>query len=119
MSYSNGYSETIRLPAAALASAGVKGRLIGPKGMQGRLVDIRAIVTTANDAAQAVSLGVSGDATKFGTLTVPSGSTANTGVNGMTRGASNIVDADTVLEVSSGGGGSVGAADILVTIVWY
>jgi len=119
MSYSNGITETIRLTGVALSAAGVKARLIGPEGAQGTVESIRAVVTTANNADQAINVGVAGDAAKHSTLTIPNGTAAGAGVNTSKDGLSPIITEDSVLEISAGGGGTAGAADVFVTINWF
>lgn len=119
MSYSNGNTMLYRFAAAALATAAIVGRIIGPAGKQGRLVDIGSVVTTGvTAAAVTVDVGLTADVDAFGTLSTPI-SSANAVANGMTRGDTNIIPADTVVEVSTNGECTAGAGDLLVGIEWY
>jgi hypothetical protein len=119
MSYSIPVTVNYRFPAASVVSAATLGRLIGPKGMQGRLVDIGTVVTTGVTVANSnVIVGTAGDTDAFGTLPVIV-SAANAVANGMTRGVDPVIPADTLVAVGSAGGATAGAADILVTIAWY
>ena len=118
MSYSIPTTCTYRFPAASVVSAATLGRLIGPKGMTGRLVDIGTVVTTGVTVANSdVIVGTAGDTDAFGTLPVVI-SAANAVANGMTRGTSEIMAADTLVVVGTAGGATAGACDILVTIDW-
>lgn len=127
MSYSNPQTAVYRFPAATLSSAGIIGRIIGPSGKQGRLIDIGCVVTTGvTVAANTIDVGLTADVDAFGTLTVPI-SAANAVSNGMVRtdtdgdGVYDDVDipADTVVEVSTNGECTAGAGDVLVMIDWY
>jgi len=118
MSYSNGHTCVYRFAAATLSTAAIIGRIMGPSGKQGRLIDISDVVTTGvTAAANTTDVGLTADVDAFGTLSTPI-SSANAVHNGMTRGATNIIPADTVVEVSTNGECTAGAADILVAIEW-
>lgn len=119
MSYSNARSAMYRFPAVNVSSAAVLGRIQGPAGAEGRLISIAAVVTTNVTANPAViAVGNSGDADAQGTLSIPV-SAAGSGVNTLVRGVDNRIDADSIVEVSSDGGSTAGAADLLVLIDWY
>jgi hypothetical protein len=119
MSYGNGISALYRFPAAAIASAGVFGRIKGPAGAEGRLISVSSVIsTTTTVAASVVSVGNSGDPNAYADHTVPVAA-ANTGQNAFTRGVDTRIDADDDVEVSSDGGSTAGAADVLVLIEWY
>ena len=121
MSYSNAYTCTYRFPAATLSSAATVGRLIGPSGKSGRLVDIAVLVTTGvTVAACTVTAGTEADTDAYGSLTVPI-SAANSGTNGASDSAATttVLPADTVVAIAAGGECTAGAGDILVTIDWY
>jgi hypothetical protein len=120
MSYSNPTtSTTYRFPATSVTAAATTNYIIGPKGKEGRLIDIGYVVTTGvTVAASSIVVGKSGTTNAYGTLAVPI-SAANSVGNGMTRGADLVLPADTAVFVGSGGGATAGATDILVTIDWY
>lgn len=119
MSYSNPTTCTYRFPAVSVTAAATLGRLIGPAGMKGRLVDIGYVVTTGvTVAASNLIVGVATDTDAYGTLAVPIAA-ANAVGNGMTRGATTELPADTLVTVGSAGGATAGAVDALVTIEWY
>lgn len=119
MGYSNPITTTYRFATATLSSAAIVGRLVGPSGKEGRLIDVACVVTTGvTDAAVTVDVGLTADVDAFGTLSVAIGA-ANTVANGMTRGTDNDIPADTVVEVSANGECTAGAGDLLVTIAWY
>ena len=118
MSYSNPTSITYRFPAETLSTAAIMGYIMGPSGLAGRVVDIAYIVTTGiTDASNTVDLGVSGAVAQHATLTQPIAS-ANAGGNGAVITDTEIA-ADTVLELSTNGECTAGAADVLVTIDWF
>jgi len=122
MSYSNPTTITYRLPAATLSTAATIGRFIGPSGLTGRLVDICSVVTTGvTDASNTVTVGTAADPDAYGTLTVIV-SAANAGQNGatlVTTSGANIIAADTVHVINTGGECTAGAGDILVTVDWF
>lgn len=119
MSYSNPTCAVYRFPATSMTAAATTNYIIGPKGKAGRLVDIGYVVTTGVTVANSsIVVGKSGTTNAYGTLTVPVAA-ANSVGNGMTRGATTEIAADSAVFVGSGGGATAGAADILVTIEWY
>jgi predicted RecA/RadA family phage recombinase len=119
MSYSNPTSAVYRFPAATLSTAAIIGRIVGPAGKSGRLIDIGNVVTTGvTVAANTIDVGLTADVDAFGTLSVPV-SSAGAVANGMTRGTDDDIPADTVVEVSTNGECTAGAGDVLVTIEWY
>ena len=122
MSYSNPTSICYRFPAAAIDTDGSIGSIIGPSGMQGRLIDIGYVVTVGTtDAASQINVGiVGGDEDAYGFISVPIASAGAVG-NGMTRGADadEVIAADSGVSVFSDGGATAGDGDILVTIDWY
>lgn len=118
MSYSNPTTITYRFPAVSVTGAATLGRFVGPKGMTGRLLDIAYVVTTGvTVAASNLIVGSAGDTDAYGTLAVPVAA-ANAVGNGMTRGVTEDMPADTVVLVGSAGGATAGAVDALVTVEW-
>lgn len=119
MSYSTAASATYRFPAVSVTGAATLGRLVGPAGKQGRLIDIAYVVTTGvTVAASNLIVGSAGDTDEFGTVAVPVAA-ANAVGNGVTRGVTSILPADTAILVGSAGGATAGAVDALVTIEWF
>ena len=118
MSYSNPHTCNYRFPAATLSSAATIGRIMGPSGKKGRLVDITSVVTTGvTVAANTVTVGTAADPDAYGTLTVAI-SAANAVQNGATQVDATMA-ADTLLVLNTGGECTAGAADINVTIDWF
>jgi len=118
MSYSNPTTITYRFPAVSVTSAATLGRFVGPKGMTGRLLDIAYVVTTGITVAPSnLIVGSAGDTDAYGTLATPVAA-ANAVGNGMTRGVTEDMPADTVVLVGSAGGATAGAVDALVTVEW-
>ncbi len=119
MSYSNPTTATYRFPAASLINAATLGRIMPPKGKQGRVVDVSVLVTTGvTVAASNVTVGTESDTDAYATLAVPVTS-ANAGLNGATLVTGHVLPADTVVAVASAGGCTAGAGDLLVVIDWY
>lgn len=119
MSYSNPTTCCYQFPVETISAAAILQRIIGPSGLQGRLVDIGFVTTTGTtDASSTIDVGLTGDVDAFGTLTVPIQAAAAV-TNGMTRGTDEDIPADTVLEVSANGECTAGAGDIIVVIDWY
>lgn len=128
--YDNADRRVYRFPAAAIASAAVFGRFIGPSGKKGRVRGIEYIVTTGvTVAAATVTVGNNG-ATAPPTLTVPIASANAGGAQSAAQVKANgadevvgtndvILDADTVVECASDGASTAGAADIIVTVDWF
>ena len=125
MSYSDPITCTYRFPAVSVTSAAALGRLIGPKGKTGRIVDIGYVVTTGvTVAASSLTVGTEADGDAYATLAVPIAS-ANAVGNGATlitsgtTGEKVLLPADSVVVVGSAGGATAGAVDAIVTIDWF
>jgi hypothetical protein len=119
MSYSNPTNTTYRFTAASLIASATLGRIIGPAGMTGRLLDIGyALTTGVTVAASSIRVGSVGTTNAYGTLAVPIAAIDTVG-NTMVRGATIDIPKDTAVLIGSGGGATAGAADIIVTIDWY
>jgi len=119
MSYSDPtVATTYRLPAVSVTGAATLGRIVGPKGKTGRLIDIAYVVTTGVTVANSnLIVGSAGDTDAYGTLVVPIAA-ANAVGNGVTRGVTDVLPADTAVLIGSAGGATAGAVDALVTIAW-
>lgn len=118
MSYSNPTTVTYRFPAVSVIAGATLGRFVGPNGMVGRLLDVAYVVTTGvTVAASNLIVGSAGDTDAYGTLAVPVAA-ANSVGNGMTRGVTTDMPADTAVLVGSAGGATAGAVDALVTVEW-
>jgi len=119
--YDSGLEISYRFPAASLTSAAVVGRFIGPAGKVGRVKSVSSIVTTGVTVAAAVVDvdTVAGITTPVAT-TIPI-SSANAGLSATKAeiDASTELPADTVVQVSSDGGPTAGAADLVVVVNWY
>ena len=119
MSYSNATTGTYIVRAGVLTSAAVIGQIMPPAGKSGRLISISTIVTTAvTGAAASVEVGVSGDTDGYGLGSVAV-SSIGAAVNATTDGVTNVIPADTVVDIYTDGGGTLGGADITVIIDWY
>lgn len=119
MSYANPTNTTYRFPASSVTASATLGRIIGPAGLNGRLVDIGYVVTTGVTVApSSIRVGSTGTTNAYGTLTVPVAAVDAVG-NNMTRGATVEIPKDTAVLIGSGGGSTAGAVDIIVTIDWY
>jgi len=119
--YDSGQEISYRFAAATLTAAAVVGRLIGPAGKIGRVTSLTSIVTTGvTVAAAVVDVDTVAGITTPVTLTVPI-SSANAGASATKAvvDASTELPADTVVQVSSDGGPTAGAADLVVTVTWY
>lgn len=121
MSYANGLQLSYRFPAAAVAGGGILDRIPTPApGLRGRITSVAMIVTTqATGADSVISVGRSGAAAAYGTITQDTASAVGSQINNFVRGADDSVDEDTPIEISSDGGSTAGAADIVVSVEWY
>jgi hypothetical protein len=111
-------------PAAALTSAAVVGRFIGPAGKVGRVVNVSHIVTTDTDAAAVVTVDTNAGLASPVVHTVPNAPGQYTGGaiarDDATLLAQTELPADTVVEVQADGGPTAtGEADLHVTVEWY
>jgi hypothetical protein len=119
MAYSNPVTAIYRFPAAALSTAGIVGRIVGPMGKKGVVASIGSVVTTSVTVA-AANLSItdlSGDVV-YATASVPV-SSANAVRNTFASVQNHEVEQDAVVLVSTDGGSTAGAADLLVGIDWY
>jgi len=123
MAYHNPVYTTHTLSAQSIVTAGTLLSVVGPKGKQGRLVGIGAVVTTSTTgAATELRVGSATTADKYGTLSVP---VATAGADAAYNDAtindvdSNLMPADTAVLIATDGGCTAGAADISVTIAWF
>lgn len=114
---------TYKFPAAVLSAAAVIGEIAGPAGRSARALSIAAVVTTtltgSTDAV--VTVDSVGGVTTPPSLTIP-GDTADGGIAGSTQGnteGASELPGDELLQVSSDGGPSAGAADLYVTLGWF
>lgn len=115
--YDNPRTAVYRFPAATLSAAATVGRIVGPAGKTGKVVDVGYVITTGTTvAATLVSIGITGTLGKFATNSVPIASADAVG-SGVTHVAN--IDADAAVLVSSDGGCTAGAADLLVMIDWF
>lgn len=118
--YDNALRETYRFAAASIASAAVVGRLVGPVGKRGRVVNVSTVVTTGvTDAGGTVTVGPNGAASPV-THTVPiSSANAVLAIPVADLVGETDLAADTLVEITAGGEPTAGAADIVVTIDWF
>jgi hypothetical protein len=117
--YDNPDVGVYRFPAATLSTGAVIGRIIGPAGKRGRLIDVGVIVTTGvTVAANTLSVGDGTDADAYGVHTTPVAAAAS-GHNGIVRGVDEVIDANSVVVLTTGGECTAGAGDVLVTIGWF
>ena len=119
-----------RFTSAAVDTAAVFGRFIGPAGKLGRVRGMEflcTVQTTGSDST--VTAGVNG-ATLPAALTIPAlaqfAGIAATAAQVTAAGADEvagvndvILTADTVIEVASDGGNTAGDGDVTVTVDWY
>lgn len=119
MSYDQGIHATYRFPTAAVDTDAVIGRIVGPAGKKGRLLDVASVVINeVTDASAKISVGNADNDARYGYHTQPIGAAAVT-TNGITRGTSEYIAADSDVVVSSDGGATAGDSDIVVHIVWF
>lgn len=122
MSYANPLTVGYRVKAADLTSAGLIDRIVGPKGMRGVVAGIQSVVTTGvtgSGSSISVSSDVGGEViTPYAELKIPV-SSANAVGNDYTPGPDHEIAADEVVDISSSGQSTAGAADVTVIINWY
>lgn len=117
--YDNGIRQTYRVAAASLATAANLLSLAGPSGKRGRIESAVALVTTGvTVAAATVRFGTDADDDAYGTLTVPI-SSADAIANTLVNGAVENIPADSLVRVDAGGEATAGAADLIITVVWF
>jgi len=120
VSYANGFTAVYRLENVAVDGAAViDAIIIGPAGLDGRLIDIMTTVISATTVAvAAITVGDATVTDEYGVLTQAVAS-ADAIQNGMTRGDSEIIPADSLVEIGNDGGATAGDVDIVVMIEWY
>jgi hypothetical protein len=121
MAYDNPTTCTYHVEAATISAAATLLRLVGPKGKQGRLVDIGFVTTTATtSAASQLRVGTVADPDAYGILSVPVQAAAAV-TNGATSYTtiSNLIPANTYVALASDGGSVAGAGTISLTIDWF
>lgn len=109
------------IEAATLSSAAELMRIIGPAGMQGRVVALGAVVTTAITVAAAdITVGTVSDGDAYATMDVAVGA-ADTSENDFTNltDDDNLIAADAPVILAVGGAPDAGAASISLTIAWF
>jgi len=123
MSYHDPVYTTHTLAAATLSSAADLLMVTGPRGHQGRLVGISAVVTTSTTvAATELRVGDAADADQYGIISVP---VATAGAAAVYNEATiydvdtNLMPADTTVIIATDGGCTAGAADVSVIIAWF
>ena len=116
--YDNALRESYSVVGADVGAGGIELEVIGPKGKQGRVVNVSYVVTTVLVGTADIDVGPNAAPTV--SLTIPtnaadgSGLAASTELDGQT-----LLAADTVLEISSDGGATSGVVDLTVTIDWF
>lgn len=119
MSYDNPITCTYRFPAVSVVSAATLGRIQGPAGKTGKIVDVSYIITTGvTVAASNLIVGSAADTDAYATKAVAVAA-ATTGGNGATLGATELIPANDIVLVGSAGGATAGAVDALVVINWF
>ena len=113
MAYNNPITSTYTLRAATISTAATLLSVIGPRGYQGRLMGVAAVVTTSTtDAATLLTVGTAADGDKFGTLSVPvatAGASAAYNNPTITAIDSNLMAANTAVVIATDGGCTAGA----------
>lgn len=119
--YDNPLRITYTLTAVSVASAADLLDIVGPVGLQGRVVAIAAVVTTGNTtAAGTIDVGSAGDDNAFAVLTIPIASADAVYNNpSLLTTDSNLIPANTRAIISSDGGGTAGVVDAVVVIDWF
>lgn len=123
MAYHDPVYATYTLTAETIDTAATLHSIIGPAGHTGVLIGIGAVVTTSTTAAATeLRVGTTGDADKFGTLSVPvatAGPAAAYNDATISSVDDNLLPADTAVLIATDGGCTAGAADITVTVAWF
>lgn len=121
MAYHDPVYATYQLDAAALTSAATLLKVAGPAGKVGRLVGITSVVTTGvTVAAASVTVGSATDADAYGTLTVPiSSADAVSNDPTLTAVDDNLIPADSLVAIATGGEATAGNANLAVHIAWF
>lgn len=128
--YDNADRRVYRFAALTLSAAAVVGRVIGPLGKQGRVRGMEYIVTTATTVAVTTVTAGNNGAVLPAALTIPVSAVDLGGAMSAAQikaaGAEVVVGvndvelaADTVVEITSDGGATAGAAGITVAIDWF
>lgn len=124
--YDNPVHITYTLAAAAVDASATLLSVQGPFGLQGKLVAVGAVVTTAvTVAATEIEIGDGTDKDKFGSLTIAIASSgvgfnnATLSTNTLTQDAGTLIAANEKVVISTTGAATAGDADVTVTIAWF
>lgn len=119
MAYDNPIYGTYRFPAAAVDTDAAIGTIIGPSGKSGRVVSVGSVITVeVTIAAAVINVGNADNDARYAVHTVPIGAAGVT-TNGFTKGATDVIPADTDVVVSATGSATAGDGDILVIVEWF
>jgi len=119
--YDSGLEVTYRFAAAAVDTAAVIGRFIGPAGKTGRIESITSVVTVDVTVAASVNTldTVAGLTTPIAhSIPISSAGAGKSETQAVINAASRL-PADTVVVLTSGGEATAGDADIVVVVSWY
>lgn len=119
--YNDPIYATYNVNAATLSTAAELIQCVGPVGHKGRVDGVTCVVTTAvTDAANTVTVGTTSDGDAYATLTVAVGA-ADTYANNPTilTDDDNLIPANGVVVVATGGECTAGAGSVAVTIAWF
>jgi len=128
MNYDNPIYITYTVTAASVATGATQLGFVGPSGKVGRVIAMGYVVTTAvTVAAGHVLVGVVADTDKYADMTVAVASadavgnsfTDYTDDNGDSSTASNLIPADTLVEITTGSEATAGVVSATVTIAWF
>ena len=117
MSYSNGFVAVYTFPDFTF-DTGLEVFIKGPPGLEGRLVSVATVITTATTSTVTlIEVGSQTDPNAYGTHTVPVG-IAEVSQNVLVRGVDERIPADGLVTVVGNGGAAAGDGDIHVMIEW-
>jgi len=121
MNYDEPIHITYTVTSASVATGATQLGIVGPSGMQGRVVAMGYVVTTGvTVAASTIEVGTPADTDAYATQAVAVASADAVG-NTFTDNTSdsNLIPADSLVEITTGSGATAGVVTLHVTIAWF
>lgn len=128
MSYDSPIQTTYSVTAASVATGATQLHIVGPSGLRGKVVAMSYAVTTeVTVATSTILVGTAADTNAYASQTVALGAadtlgntfTSYDGDGSGSSTASNLIAADTLVEITTGSGATAGVVTLHVTIKWF
>lgn len=119
--YDNPIVISYTIPAADMSTDATELQIVGPPGLEGKLLGIEGVLTVATTtAASELTVGTAANDDAFGILAIPVAliNTIHNAPTIFTNDALRMA-ADTRVVIASDGGAAAGTLAVIVTIGWF